>query len=137
MVRIPMGTTPAAMNPAHPSGGRSSAGTVQRYKRKALETCDLLGELGQLTYTLQAAGVSLACVGARRKPPACRPAHTSEAPTATSTWCIRLIVRLPLVQWQRALARGHRESQPERYLRSAAQRPALLGGEHLAPGKTQ
>ena len=36
---------------------KSSAWTVRRYKRKALETCEQLGELGQLSYTLLAAGV--------------------------------------------------------------------------------
>ncbi len=36
---------------------KSSAWMVRRYKRKALETCEQLGELGQLSYTLLAAGV--------------------------------------------------------------------------------
>ena len=39
---------------------RSNSSLVQRYKRNALHTCDLLGELGQLTFTLQAAGVHYA-----------------------------------------------------------------------------
>merc|ERR1719230_2053503 len=36
---------------------KSSSWTVARYKRKALDTCEQLGELGQLSYTLLAAGV--------------------------------------------------------------------------------
>jgi hypothetical protein len=36
---------------------KSSAWTVRRYKRKALETCEQSGELGQLSYTFLAAGV--------------------------------------------------------------------------------
>ena len=36
---------------------KSSSWMVARYKRKALETCEQLGELGQLGYTLLAAGV--------------------------------------------------------------------------------
>ena len=36
---------------------KSSSWMVARYKRKALETCEKLNELGQLSYTLHAAGV--------------------------------------------------------------------------------
>ena len=38
-------------------GDSSSTWTVNRYKRRALENCEQMGELGQLSYTLLAAGV--------------------------------------------------------------------------------
>lgn len=39
------------------SSDNASTRTIQTYKRQALKSCELLGELGQLSYTLLAAGV--------------------------------------------------------------------------------